>query len=195
MLTDPAIRLVTQADGVSEGEVRNLFPGQTELGTAGGTAASLVEDSGNAGRVGLHENLQNSASRRSREHSRGARPEICDLPEWIGIPASRRVTLTDDPVDLDGRRSDESKKAIDTRRHAVNELMSEEAFRALDIASLKTQLQIEPARDWAEAMEKAQFLLRRYSSTPEAQDARVRKLIRRALSDMARLAKREERGS
>ena len=195
MLADPMIRLVMKADGVSEGEIRNLYPGQTELAKNGGKAASVAEDSQKTGRDRLNENQEISASRRSGEHARSARPATCDLPEWIGMPASRRVMTTDDPVDLDGRRSHESKKAIDTRRHAMNELMSEEAFRALDIAALEVQLRVAPARDWAEAMEKAQFLLRRYSSTPEAQDARVRKLIRRALGDMARLAKREERSS
>ena len=195
MLADPMIRLVMQADGVSEGEIRGIYPDQTGLANDGGMAASVAENAQNAGRARVNENQEISENRRSGEHARSAMPANCDLPEWIGIPATRRVTITDDPVDLDARRSQKSKKAIDTRRHTMNELMSEEAFRALDIAALEAQLQVAPARDWADAIEKAQFLLRRYSSTPEAQDARVRKLIRRALSDMARLAKREERGS
>lgn len=51
----------------------------------------------------------------------------------------------------------------------------------------------EPARTWIEAMEKWRFLLDRYAATPDAQDARIQKLIERALGDMARLKKREER--
>ena len=34
---------------------------------------------------------------------------------------------------------------------------------------------------------KAQYLIRRYSETAEAQDARKQKLIQRALGDLARL--------
>ncbi len=51
----------------------------------------------------------------------------------------------------------------------------------------------EPARTWVEVMDKWRFLLDRYASTPEAGDERIQKLIKRALGDMERLRKREER--
>jgi hypothetical protein len=50
-----------------------------------------------------------------------------------------------------------------------------------------------PARTWLEVMEKCRFLLERYASKREAGDERLQKLIRRALGDMERLRKREER--
>ena len=51
----------------------------------------------------------------------------------------------------------------------------------------------EPARTWIEVMEKWRFLLDRYAAAHEAGDERVQKLIKRALGDMERLRKREER--
>jgi hypothetical protein len=60
-------------------------------------------------------------------------------------------------------------------------------------ARLDAEMLAEPARTWMEAMEKWRFLLDRYAATPDAQDARIQKLIDRALGDMARLKKREER--
>ena len=46
---------------------------------------------------------------------------------------------------------------------------------------------------WVEVIEKWRFLLVRCASTPEAGDERLQKLIKRALGDMERLRKREER--
>ncbi|KIT15651.1 hypothetical protein jaqu_26320 [Jannaschia aquimarina] len=51
----------------------------------------------------------------------------------------------------------------------------------------------EPARKWIDVMEEWRFLLERYSETPEANDERIQKLIRRAIGDMERLRRREER--
>ena len=51
----------------------------------------------------------------------------------------------------------------------------------------------EPARTTTEVLEKCRFLLERYATTPEAGDERIQKLIKRALGDMERLRKREER--
>lgn len=42
-------------------------------------------------------------------------------------------------------------------------------------------------------MAKWRFLLDRYAATPDAADARIQKLIRRALGDAERLTKREAR--
>ncbi|SEO18003.1 hypothetical protein [Palleronia pelagia] len=51
----------------------------------------------------------------------------------------------------------------------------------------------EPARTWAEVLKKWRFLLDRRAMTPEAGDERIQKLIKRALCNMERLEKREER--
>lgn len=95
--------------------------------------------------------------------------------------------MPDDPVDLDARRSTESKMAADIRRHSLRDFEADQAALRLRQAELEAQLLAEPAADWHEAAAKAQYLIRRYAETPEAQDARRQKLIRRALADLARL--------
>jgi hypothetical protein len=61
------------------------------------------------------------------------------------------------------------------------------------LESLEDQMLAEPARTWAEVLKKWRFLLDRYATTPEAGDERIQKLIKRALGDVERLRKREER--
>ena len=51
----------------------------------------------------------------------------------------------------------------------------------------------DPARTWGEVMETWRFLLDRYAAAPDAADERIQKLIQRAIGDMERLRKREER--
>jgi hypothetical protein len=59
-------------------------------------------------------------------------------------------------------------------------------------AELDSAMLAGPARSWIEAADKARFLLERFSATPDARNARVQKLIGRAMGDLARLRKREE---
>ncbi len=195
MLADPMIRLVMQADGVSDAEIRDLYPDQTATTSGHQQAGSARVNSKDNGRAGLNENRQTFSRQRFGERDNDPTAVPCGSPEWIGIPASRKVTSTDDPVDLDLHRSPESKMEIEERRHVVLNLTSAEAARRKDNAELGAQMLAMPARTWPEAMEKAQFLLRRYSATPEAHDARIQKLIRRALSDMARLGRRGDSGA
>ncbi len=51
----------------------------------------------------------------------------------------------------------------------------------------------ESADTWAGVAAKTSFLLGRFARTAERQDDQMQKLIQRALSDCARLIKREER--
>lgn len=95
--------------------------------------------------------------------------------------------MTDDPVSLDTRRSTEGQMATDFRRHALKDFEADQEALRLRQAELETQLLAEPAVTWQEAAVKAQYLIRRYSETAEAQDARRQKLIQRALGDLARL--------
>ncbi|MGC9457881.1 MAG: hypothetical protein ACP5DC_10225 [Halothiobacillaceae bacterium] len=62
-------------------------------------------------------------------------------------------------------------------------------------AEINAAMLAEPARTWIEAMEKARFLLERYSASPEARDPRIQKLIARAMGDLTRLKKREANSS
>lgn len=99
--------------------------------------------------------------------------------------------MTDDPVELDGRRSAVGQIATDIRRHSLQQFEADQEALRLRQAELEVQLMAEPSETWPEAATKAQYLIRRYAATAEAQDARRQKLIERALSDLARLIGRE----
>lgn len=100
--------------------------------------------------------------------------------------------MTDDPVDLDERRSAAGMIATDIRRHSLQEFEADQEALRLRQAELEAQLLAEPSHTWPEAAAKAQYLIRRYAETAEAQDARRQKLIERALSDLARLVEHEK---
>lgn len=100
--------------------------------------------------------------------------------------------MTDDPVELDERRSAAGKIATEIRRHSLQEFEADQEALRLRQAELEAQLLAEPSHTWPEAAAKAQYLIRRYAETAEAQDARRQKLIERALSDLARLVEHEK---
>ncbi|PWJ10694.1 hypothetical protein [Jannaschia seohaensis] len=101
--------------------------------------------------------------------------------------------MIDDPVNLDGHRSAAERRASEMRRRAANGQPPLAHPQQLHLESLEDQMLAEPARTWAEVLKKWRFLLDRYAKTPEAGDERIQKLIKRALGDMERLRKREER--
>lgn len=95
--------------------------------------------------------------------------------------------MPDDPIDLDGHRSSAGKIAAGIRRHALQDFEADrEALRRRQ-EELEAQLLASPAETWPEAAAKAQYLIRQYATTADAQDARRQKLIERALGDLARL--------
>ncbi|UWQ56014.1 hypothetical protein [Leisingera caerulea] len=102
--------------------------------------------------------------------------------------------MTEEPVDLDARRSAESQIATDIRRHALKDFEADQRKLRLRQEELEVQLLAEPASNWHEAAIKAQYLIRRYSETGDARDARRQRLIERALGDLARLIEEEESG-
>lgn len=101
--------------------------------------------------------------------------------------------MTDDPIDLDGRRSVAGQRASELRRRPANSPPPLTLPQQPHLESLENQMLAEPARTWADVLNKWRFLLDRYAATPEAGDERIQKLIKRALGDMERLKKREER--
>jgi len=102
--------------------------------------------------------------------------------------------MTEEPVDLDARRSAESQIAIDIRRHALKAFEAEQRKLRLRQEKLEVQLLAEPASNWHEAAIKAQYLIRRYSETADARDVRRQRLIERTLGDLARLIEEEGAG-
>ncbi|MFV1844049.1 MULTISPECIES: hypothetical protein [unclassified Phaeobacter] len=101
--------------------------------------------------------------------------------------------MTDDPIDLDGHRSAAEQRETEMRRRPANGQPPCAPQQQLHLESLEDQMLAEPARTWAEVLKKWRFLLDRYAATPEAGDELIQKLIKRALGDMERLRKREER--
>jgi hypothetical protein len=95
--------------------------------------------------------------------------------------------MEDEPLDLDSRRSSAGKMASDIRRHAIRDTEADRDATRLQQQELEAQLLAEEARTWPQVAAKAQYLIRLYAQTPEAQDARRAKLIERALADIARL--------
>ena len=101
--------------------------------------------------------------------------------------------MTDDPIHLDDRRSAAEQLEAGIRRRTANSQRPLALPPQPHLESLQDQMLAEPARTWAEVMNKWRFLLDRYAATPEAGDESIQKLIKRALGDMERLRKREER--
>ena len=68
----------------------------------------------------------------------------------------------------------------------------QQAFR-LRNRELEAHVLAETSRTWPQVAAKAQYLIRLYAETAEAQDERRRQLIERALGDIARLLDEGER--
>jgi hypothetical protein len=142
LLEDPMVRLVMEADGVREVQLRTLY-----AGSEGAPSPSL--------------------------------PPVAPTPE--------EAPVREEPVDLDTRRSAGNLIAADIRRHSLRDFEADQNELRKRQEELEAQLLAEPARTWTEAAARAQYLIRRYAETAEAQDARKQKLVARALGDLARL--------
>jgi hypothetical protein len=101
--------------------------------------------------------------------------------------------MTDGPINLDGHRSAAEQLEADMRRRTAYGQSPYAPSPQPHFESLEDQMLAEPARTWVEVMEKWRFLMDRYAATPEAGDKRIQTLIKRALDDMERLKKCEER--
>jgi hypothetical protein len=123
----------------------------------------------------------------------GNLPEAASSGDPDAEPAasSEIASAPDEPVSLDARRSAEALIAAAIRRHSLKDFEADQADLRKRQEELETQLLAEPARTWHEAAGRAQYLIRRYAETAEAQDARKQKLVARALGDLARLMEDE----
>jgi hypothetical protein len=97
----------------------------------------------------------------------------------------------DGPVDLDTHRTAGDLIAAGIRRHSHRDLEADLSRIRRRQEDMEAQLLAEPARTWHEAAARAQYLIRQYAETAEAQDARKQKLVARALGDLARLMESE----
>lgn len=96
--------------------------------------------------------------------------------------------MTDRSIDLDKHRGMSAQKATELRRVLAGVEADEKALR-LRQEALEKQLIAEPSATWAEAAEKARYLIGLFASTSAAEDPRRKTLIANVLSDFDRLGK------
>lgn len=94
--------------------------------------------------------------------------------------------MTDQPVDLDLHRGMMAQKATELRRLRIEVEKDHSALQARR-DELEKHLASEPAENWAEAVEKARYLLGLLAETAACQDPRRKHLIRTLLADFERL--------
>jgi predicted RNA-binding Zn-ribbon protein involved in translation (DUF1610 family) len=99
--------------------------------------------------------------------------------------------MTDRTIKLDERRGMAAQKATELRR-LMSEVQSNEAALRGRQDELERHMLAAPAQSWAEAAEKASYLLALFSATPQGQDPRRQALIAHVLEDFARLSEAAE---
>lgn len=99
--------------------------------------------------------------------------------------------MNDQPISLDHHRGIAAQKATEVRRLLAEVEANEKILRERQ-AELEAQLIAAPASSWAEAGEKARYLLKLFAATPAAQDPRRQQLIASVLADFARLTREGE---
>jgi len=102
--------------------------------------------------------------------------------------------MSETPVDLDEHRGMAAQKATEIRRERLHQFEKNQADLRQQQEELEKLLLAAPAETWPEAAAKAQYLIKLFAATPDAQDPRRRELIAHALEDLARLSDAEGRG-
>lgn len=95
--------------------------------------------------------------------------------------------MTDGPITLDRHRGMAAQKATEVRRLLAEVAADQEALRERQ-GELEAQLIAAPSASWAEAAEKARYLLQLFAATPIAQDPRRQTLVASVLEDFTRLS-------
>jgi hypothetical protein len=95
--------------------------------------------------------------------------------------------MTNETIDLDLRRGMAAQKATELRR-LLSEVQADQDQLRTRQKELEEQLLAAPALTWADAAEKARYLLSLFASSMEAQDPRRQMLIARVLEDFVRLS-------
>src|SRR3954462_1650566 len=96
--------------------------------------------------------------------------------------------MSDGPVDLDAHRGQDAQKATTARRHLREVVTDQDALRRRQ-QETEEALAAVPAATWAEAAEKARYLLQLYAETTAAMDPLRTKLIVAVLEDFERLSR------
>jgi hypothetical protein len=94
--------------------------------------------------------------------------------------------MTKEPIDLDKHRGMTAQNETEQRRNR-REVQEDERGRRHQRDELEQFLSATPAQSWAEAAEKARYLLGLFALTPEGMDPRHEKLIQAVFDDFDRL--------
>lgn len=94
--------------------------------------------------------------------------------------------MTEEPTDLDKHRGIKAQNETEQRR-LLQEVRQDEVTRRVRAEELEHFLAGAPAQSWAEAAEKARYLLGLFALTPEGMDPRREKLIKAVFDDFDRL--------
>ncbi len=95
--------------------------------------------------------------------------------------------MTKETIELDLRRGMAAQKATELRRLLSEVEANQEMLRTRQ-KELEDQLLAAPALTWADAADKARYLLSLFASSPAAQDPRRQMLIARVLEDFMHLS-------
>jgi hypothetical protein len=95
--------------------------------------------------------------------------------------------MTETAIQLDNRRGDADRHAIELRRFVQSIKAEKEAVR-LRQEELETEMIQTPSASWPEASEKALYLIGLLAGTNVGRDPRRKKLIASTLEDFRRLS-------
>ena len=95
--------------------------------------------------------------------------------------------MTDGAIQLDNRRGDADRHAIELRRRVLAMEAEKDAVR-LHQEELEDKMLAAPSASWPEAAEKARYLIGLLAGTTVARDSRRKKLIASTLDDIRRLS-------
>jgi hypothetical protein len=98
--------------------------------------------------------------------------------------------MTDEPIELDQRRGMAAQKATGSRRLMAQVEANERALRQRR-EELEAHLIAAPAANWAEAAEKARYVIGLYAASLGAGDTQRHTLVAAVLADFERLAAEE----
>jgi hypothetical protein len=99
--------------------------------------------------------------------------------------------MTDEPVNLDERRSHAAKIASKTHLDHLMEFQAQQADLRRSQDELEQMLLAAPANAWPDVAAKARYLIQLFAATAEAQEAGRMKLIARTLGELSELCERE----
>jgi hypothetical protein len=110
---------------------------------------------------------------------------------WDMASGERQAMIADEPVELDQHRGMAAQKSTEARRR-LHEVQADQAELRRRQVEFEDHAAAAPSETWAEAAEKARYLIQLFAATPEARDPRRQELIAKVLDDFTRLSRSSE---